>query len=104
MAYIPTREERLADEKAKSQKPKSEVEKLFDYPDDSIVIKCELKLESQFDHKIQSICDYWHDKRRISEKQKWCLCFFLVEGSSSKPADKRPAYSPKDYPDDDIPF
>lgn len=106
MAYIPTREERLADERAKaeSERPKSEAAKLFEWPDDSIVIKCEEKLESQFDHKIQSICDYWHDKRRLSEKQKWCLCFFLTEGTSSKSAQPSQArrYDPLD--DDDIPF
>ena len=101
MAFKPTHEERLA---ADAAKPKSEAAKLFDWPDDSIVIKCEEKLESQFDHKIQSICDYWHDKRRLSEKQKWCLCYFLTEGTSTKPVDKRYAYSPDDFPDDDIPF
>ena len=84
---------------------------LFELPDDALVVKCE---ESDFDPhpKIDSICQWWHDYERLSEKQKWCLAYFAAYGTvDGKPPSKWESKEgegegrhPQPYDDDDIPF
>lgn len=115
MVWIPTKEEREADERAKREAEVSEHERMFNLPDDALVIKAENRMEAtKIDYKIDSICNYWHEKRRLSDKQKWCLAFYVAYGSSEKPQAKSESKSANSYKpfepysyddkDDDIPF
>ena len=95
--------DRAADYEA-NREPAKHV-KLFAYPDDALVIMCE---DSDFDmsDKVVSICQYWRDKRYLSEKQKWCLAYFAAYGSNSKEErdNPNPLQPHRSIDDDDIPF
>ena len=88
---------------------------MFALPSAELVGECE---ESDFDPhpKIDSICQWWRDYKKLSEKQKWCLAYFAAYGTvDRKPPSKWESeddhYDALDegtpHPDgwdDDIPF
>ena len=87
-------------------------EKLFNYPDDALVILCEDHEQFEATDKVLSICQYWRDKRYLSEKQKWVLAYFAAYGTDSRTAsanttddeNPNPPKGRSTIDDDDIPF
>jgi len=86
--------------------------KFFNLPNADLVTQCDEDDKWSPHPMIDSICQYWRDHNKLSDKQKWVLAFFLAYGTvgkgSKKPQDASDEYvgprKDKYYDDEEVPF
>lgn len=82
---------------------------LFNLPIEELVTLCDEDDKWNPQPIIDSICQYYRDYKKLSEKQRWVLAFFLAYGTISKHDNKKDAADEyvgprKRYNDEEVPF